>query len=268
MSVPDWRLYPTWQSEPDRVDLETLPAWIVQEDDAIIAVNKPPWLVCHPSKHGPTSSLVGALRAYTGLETLHLIARLDRETSGLVLLAKQRPAARRLQMALEKRAVKKHYLVLLEGELGGPETIDLPLGPDRKSPVHIKQTWGSGHGFQNALTHFVPLHATNGFTLAEVRPETGRKHQIRVHAQVLGYPVVGDKLYGPDETLYLDFIEHGWTERHAASLPLRRQGLHCHSLRFDLGEESLSFAAPLFFDLAGFCTERLPGASAVVANYL
>ena len=70
-------------------------------------------------------------------------------------------------------------------------------------------------------------------TLCKVRPETGRKHQIRVHAEHLGHRVIGDKIYGPDETLYIDFIEDGWTARHESMLPLKRQALHCYSYTFE-----------------------------------
>ncbi|MGF1449755.1 MAG: RluA family pseudouridine synthase [Opitutales bacterium] len=252
-----WREYPAWRAEPDQVDPAELPAWIVHEDEDVLALNKPPWLVCHPSKHGPWSSLVGAVKAHTGMETLHLVSRLDRETSGLVLLAKHKAAARTYQMALQERHVRKGYLALLEGEFTQPETVDLPLGPDAQSPVAVKQTWGSGRGFQAARTRFEPVAQGGGFTFCRVDPETGRKHQIRAHAQVLGHPVAGDKLYGPDPLLYLEFIDSGWTERHAQLLSLRRQALHCETLEFDLPSGPRVFHAPLFEDLRSFVSERI-----------
>ncbi len=252
-----WREYPAWRAEPDQVDPAELPAWIVHEDDDVLAVNKPPWLVCHPSKHGPWSSLVGAVKAHTGEDRLHLVSRLDRETSGLVLLARHKAAARTFQMALQHRRVRKRYLAILEGECGQSGTVDLPLGRDAKSPVAVKQTWGSGRGFQEARTRFEPVQTGGGFTLARVEPETGRKHQIRAHAQVLGHPVAGDKLYGPDPLLYLEFIESGWTERHQQMLSMRRQALHCETLEFDLASGPRTFHAPLFEDLESFVAERI-----------
>lgn len=97
------------------VDPADFHGWIVQEDDNLLIVNKPGWLVCHPSKNGPMSSLVGVVRAYTRAEKLHLVARLDRETSGLVIFAKRPSVARKFQMAIQNRIVKKAYIALLEG---------------------------------------------------------------------------------------------------------------------------------------------------------
>ena len=107
--------------EAPLVDLADIPSWIiVQEDDNLLIINKPGWLVCHPSKNGPTSSLVGVVREYTGAEKLHLVARLDRETGGLVIFAKRPSVARKFQTAIQNRIVKKAYIVLLEGELNEP----------------------------------------------------------------------------------------------------------------------------------------------------
>ena len=106
---------------------------------------------------------------------------------------------------------------------------------------------------QAAITHFSPQGTGGGFTLARVVTEKGRKHQIRAHAQWLGYPLVGDKIYGPDARYYLDFIDHGWTEALAAKLLLSRQALHCAEI--DLRPAGLPhfFSAPLAEDLRVFC---------------
>ena len=92
---------------PQLIDYDAFKSWIVVEDDAVLVVDKPGWVVCHPSKNGPLSSLVGVAKLHTGLETLHLVSRLDRETSGIVLFAKHRKAARELQMAFQERQVDK-----------------------------------------------------------------------------------------------------------------------------------------------------------------
>jgi 23S rRNA pseudouridine1911/1915/1917 synthase len=108
-------------------------------------------------------------------------------------------------------------------------------------------------GGRPSVTRFTPLSAAGGFTLAEVVPETGRKHQIRAHARWMGFPLVGDKIYGPDDLLYLEFIEHGWTEELAAKLLLPRQALHCRAIDLKPAGLDFAFEAPLPGDLRAFC---------------
>ena len=103
---------------------EEVPPWIVYEDARLLVVNKPGDIVCHPSKAGPWSSLVGALREYAKLDVVHLVFRLDRETSGIVVLAKDAKMASRLQRAVQERKVAKAYLAVLTGELAAPVTVN------------------------------------------------------------------------------------------------------------------------------------------------
>lgn len=230
---------------------EELQSWIVHEDDRLLVIAKPGDVVCHPSKAGPWSSLVGAAREYTGLPTMHLVFRLDRETSGIVVLAKDARMASRLQTAMQDRKAGKTYFAILTGELCEPVEVDQPLGDDFGSPVFIKSAVvPSG---RPAKTWFFPVAGNSGFTLARVVTETGRKHQIRAHAQWLGHSLVGDKIYGPDARLYLDFIDHGWTPALAERLLLPRQALHCAEI--DLRPAGLDrvFTAPLPADLREFC---------------
>ena len=102
-------------------------------------MNKPGWLVCHPSKNGPWSSLVGAGREYTGADRLYLAGRLDRETSGVVLLGKNPEAGKTWQMAVEKRQVSRSYLAILKGELKNLKEVETHIGNDPESPVFVKQ---------------------------------------------------------------------------------------------------------------------------------
>ena len=111
--------------------MDEFPKWIIYEDSNYLALDKPGWLVCHPSKNGPLSSLVGAARVYLNAEVLHPVSRLDRETSGVVVVAKNHESASKAQKAVsEKGAVKKKYLAFLEGFLGATATVSQPLADD------------------------------------------------------------------------------------------------------------------------------------------
>jgi 23S rRNA pseudouridine1911/1915/1917 synthase len=233
------------------ITLAELRSWIVYEDARLLVVSKPGDVVCHPSKAGPWSSLVGATREYTQLPTMHLVFRLDRETSGVVVLAKDAEMASRLQTAMMKRKVGKKYFAILTGELAAPVTVDQPLGDDTASPVFVKSAVCAGG--QPSVTHFTPVATGGGFTLVRVVTGTGRKHQIRAHAQWLGHNLVGDKIYGPDARCYLEFIDHGWTEGLAAKLLLPRQALHCAEIDLRPAGLEFDFSAPLPEDLQEFC---------------
>lgn len=246
--------------EPPLIEADQLRSWIVEDDNDVLVVNKPGWVVCHPSKNGPMSSLAGAVREVCGIDTSHLVSRLDRETSGLVIFARHRKSARELQMAIQERRVQKAYLAILEGQVSETLRISQPLSPDRESPVAVKQKVGRCRGAQTAKTWIAPVTRTERYTFAAVLIETGRKHQIRAHAQHAGYPVVGDKLYGPDEQLYLEFIEHGWTENLERQLPMRRQALHAWEATFSLAEGERTFSAELPADMQTFWTDVARGA--------
>ncbi len=235
-----------------------IPGWILHEDDELLVVDKPGDVVCHPSKAGPWSSLVGALREYTGLATVHLIFRLDRETSGVVVLAKTSAMASRLQTALQRRRIGKRYRAVLTGRLAGEARVDQALGDDVTTPVFVKSAVVPAGEGKAAVTVFRPLTASSGgeFTLADVLLETGRKHQIRAHAQWLGHPVVGDKIYGPDPRFYLEFIDSGWTASLESRLLLPRQALHCAEIDLQPAGLPHVFRAPLAADLRAFCAGR------------
>lgn len=246
-----WPRRPKTQGPVRMITPQEVPGWILYEDERLLVVNKPGDVVCHPSKAGPWSSLVGALREHTGLPTVHLVFRLDRETSGVVVLTKDAAMASRLQVAMQKRLVGKSYLAVLAGELRAPTTVDQPLGDDVHSPVFLKSAVRPDG--QASVSHFAPLASGGGYTLARVVTETGRKHQIRAHAQWLGYPLVGDKIYGPDARCYLEFIDHGWTENLARQLLLPRQALHCAEIDLRPARLEHVFVAPLAADLRAFC---------------
>lgn len=242
MPATDWG----WLIDPREFE-----QWILLNDPRYLVMNKPGLVVCHPSKHGPWSSLVGAAREYLGVARLHMPFRLDRETSGVLIFVKDAADASLLQKAVEDRRVEKTYYAVLHGELEREVLVEQPIGRDSGSRIAVKRAVHSDG--KVASTHFYPVCSAGGFTLVRIGLLTGRLHQIRVHAAWLGVPVAGDKLYGPDETLFLEFIEHGFTSRLQAALPMRRQALHAAEVRFDLPDETLSFSAPFPEDLLELC---------------
>lgn len=246
-------------AEPPLVNPAELPGWVVLSDDRLLVLDKPGWLVVHPSKNGPRSSLAGAVREGLGLETIRFIYRLDRETSGVVILAKDEATGSRLQKAMGKRQIGKAYVTILEGELAAPVKVEQWLGPDLSAGVTVKQQVvpaGTPDG-QAATTVFHPLVVRAGCTLAGVELLTGRKHQIRAHAEWLGQRVIGDKLYGADPRLYLEFAEHGWTPRHSALLRFTRQALHCAAIDLRPAHLDYLLRAPWPKDLARFAAREM-----------
>lgn len=252
--------------KPPLVDPAELRQWVLLDDAQLLVIDKPGWLVVHPSKNGPWSSLAGAVREEFKPEAIRFVFRLDRETSGVIVLAKTEAAAGRLGKAILQRKIGKLYVALLEGELTEPVTVSQPLGPDPSANVTVKSRVvpAGTVGAQEAETKFYPLAARGGFTFVGVELVTGRKHQIRAHAEWLQHRVVGDKLYGPDSGLYLEFATQGWTARHSALLPLTRQALHCAAI--DLRPTGMDYLlrAPWPKDLALFAERRmaLPAAEA------
>ena len=230
--------------------------WIIYEDKSILVINKPGWLVCHPSKDGPMSSLVGVVREYTNLDKIHLVSRLDRETSGLVVFAKDRLTARKYQMQIQSKNLHKEYIAILSGKLKGKKEVNLSIAHQYNGLVKNKNEVSNDRTAKEAYTLFEPIISNDLYSLVKVVPKTGRKHQIRVHAQSIGHSIVGDKIYGPDETLYLDFIMYGWTNRLEENLPLKRQALHCYRYEYYFSDGKIDFTAPLKKDLKEFCLKN------------
>jgi len=311
------------------------------EDDDLLVINKPAGLVCHPTKNGEMSSLIGRARLHMGISpsvsgsslfpgspapasllrppssaavnelapstfnlqpstfsspvpvpSPHLVNRLDRETSGVVIIAKNPVAAGELGKILESRAVRKEYLAIVHGRVAADSgLIEAPLGKDETSRVFVKDcvrpdgalaqteyfverrfigpavgrasaragiilespaSSAPASGAGGALWPVVPpvtrhssllpgdvapstfnlQPSTLSFSLLRLIPRTGRKHQLRIHLAHLGHPIVGDKLYGGDEDLYLALVEGRLTEAQRARLIFENHALHACSVSF------------------------------------
>jgi 23S rRNA pseudouridine1911/1915/1917 synthase len=229
---------------------------VLHEDDDLLVINKPAGLVCHPTKGDAMSSLIGRVRLYLGKEaTAHLVNRIDRETSGVVLAAKNAAAAGALGKLLESRNVQKEYLAIVHGALA-PEraTINFALGKDESSEVAIKDC-ARPDGATAQTDYAVEQHFTRqgrAFSLVRLWPRTGRKHQLRIHLAALGHPIVGDKLYGADKDAYLAFVKDRLTEQQRAELMLANHALHAERLSLTWRGEARTFSAPLEAEFHNF----------------
>ena len=239
---------------------------VIDETDDWIVVNKPAPLQVHPSRPDGGPTLWHGLRELLRFElengaSLSLINRLDRDTSGIVLVAKHKAAARMLHKAMMRREVQKEYRAIV---WGWPEAdtfpVDQPIlrrGKVEESGVYIlQQVHPEG---APSLTEFRVLSrfqrdTPNGsrFSLMAAIPHTGRMHQIRVHLSHAGFPVVGDKLYGPSPDWYLSQIHHGWTKEAANALLMPRHALHSCFLQVGLDDRRMEWRADMPADMQDF----------------
>jgi 23S rRNA pseudouridine1911/1915/1917 synthase len=240
---------------------------VLDETPEILVLDKPAGLLVHPTKPGGPPTLWDGLRELLAFEIVNggqvsLINRLDRETSGVVLVCKTSAAARRFAMAMQEGRIRKQYLAVVHGWPGRDEfEVDAPLlrqGDVAESRVYLKRAVHPGGAA--ALTRFRVEQRVerNGVKLALVRawPVTGRTHQIRVHLAHAGHWVIGDKLYGPDEGHYLDFIENGFTPEMERALLLPRQALHSTMLEVSLDGEDHRWEAPMPADVRSLLFEH------------
>jgi 23S rRNA pseudouridine1911/1915/1917 synthase len=216
-----------------------------------LAVDKPAGIPVHPVNRVRENSLIRILRRQEGRETLRLVHRLDRETSGVLLVAGDHETARALSRAFMHGEVDKEYLALVQGCVAQPSgRIELPIGEATRSAVYTRREVGHG---QEACTRWRVERRLRKQTLLRVFPETGRRHQIRVHLAALGYPVCGDILYGREDDDYLDLVRGAGDVRQTEQGP-RRQLLHCARLEFPdpagSGRAAVSAALPADFQAA------------------
>lgn len=237
---------------------------VVDETTDWLVVDKPAPLIVHPtSKKKEPTLLCGlnAMLAARGEETggLSFINRLDRETSGLVLVARNPGAARIFGKAMMRREIGKEYRAIVRGwpdweelRVDGPILRQGEIVDDVR--VWVRQMVHSdGKPCVTNLGVERRIERAEGrFSLLRVTTETGRMHQIRVHCAHVGHPIVGDKIYGGNEECYLEYMESGWTKGLARELLMERQALHASHLNADWGGERREWAAPLPEEMAEF----------------
>lgn len=183
---------------------ENIPLDIVYEDDDVIVINKPQGMVVHPAPGHDEHTLVNALLYHCPLSTINgtfrpgIVHRIDKDTSGLLMVAKNDKAHRSLAKQLKDKTNIREYVALVHGRIAEDEgTINAPIGrslKDRKKQAVVKDG-------RNAVTHFEVLKRYRDYTFVKCILETGRTHQIRIHMKYIGHPLVGDPLYGPKKTI-------------------------------------------------------------------
>ena len=241
---------------------------IVDETNDYVVVDKPPFLLIHPTKPNGVPTLWKQLRELFALEIasggqVSIVNRLDRETSGLVLVAKTAAGARDFGRLMQRHQIRKEYLAIVWGwPKWETKIVNAPLhrqGQHQHSTIWLKQMIHPA-GAPARTEFFVErrferlMPTGDRFSLIRAIPRTGRTHQIRVHLSSLGHPIVGDKIYGPNEHLYLRFIETGWTPELEQKLILARHALHSAKLEI-VGEREWSSELPR--DLVEFCSGGL-----------
>ena len=212
-----------------------IPLDIVYEDEDIIVINKPAGMPIHPSLNNYTNSMANALAWYYQEQGKPFIFRccnrLDRDTSGLTVVAKHLVSGNILSDMVRRRDIHREYLAIVRGHVS-PEagTINAPLARNPGTIIERTVDWDQG---ETAITHYCVVEERNGHSLVSLRLETGRTHQIRIHMKYLGYPLIGDYLYNPD----MEYIG--------------RQALHSHRLSFThpITGEPMEFTAPLPKDM-------------------
>jgi 23S rRNA pseudouridine1911/1915/1917 synthase len=235
---------------------------VLVADEAFYAIDKPAGLPIHPTAKYHYGTLTAVLRETFPGERLEVCHRIDRETSGLLLVARNREglhAGAAIKRAFARRHVEKVYFAIVHGELDEEREIDEPLGLGG-SRVRLRMAVRPvEEGGLPSRTRVVPVSRFEGYTLLACHPLTGRQHQIRAHLDHAGFPIVGDKLY-PDEDRFIRFTDDGPSEDLMRELELPRHALHAHALVFPhpVTGERVRVECPLPPDLAGFLSRLTP----------
>ena len=226
----------TEETSSEKIPPIELPLTIVYEDEDLLVVNKPAHMPIHPSLNNYYNSLANGLAWYFEKQNkpfvFRCMNRLDRDTSGLTIIAKHKISAAILSTMVANRTIHREYLAIVRGKVQPPQgTINAPIGRKDDSIIERMVDYEQG---ERAVTHYQLLEYQNGHSLLSIHLETGRTHQIRVHMKHIGFPLIGDHLYHPD----MEYIQ--------------RQALHSHRLRFlhPITGQEMDFRAPLPPDMA------------------
>ncbi len=207
---------------------------VLHDDADLLVVDKPAHLPMHADGPFVRATLVHLLRQRQPAQTLHLVHRLDRETSGVCVLARSPRARAALHAQFEAGEVGKTYLAVVRGTVPDDFAVDAPIGHSRTSRIALRRAAGeAAQDGKPALTRFRVRERGPGATLLECEPHTGRTHQIRVHLEHAGFPILGDKLYGQPDDAYLAFVaavKRTGDARGLAGTGPERQLLHAHTL--------------------------------------
>lgn len=249
--------------EPDSsLPAEDIPLDVVYEDDALVVLNKPANMIVHPGKGNYRGTLAGALQFHfdklsdaAGRFRPGVVHRLDRDTTGVIVVAKDNQVHHALSGQFERREVKKEYRAICKGviELDGDYIENhLRVHPKRREKMTVCEPGGNA---REAVTFYEVLERFDGYTYVKLLPRTGRTHQLRVHMQHLGHPIVADALYGGGRRFRGSQIP-GWTPRKNEAdeqVYIARQALHAFKLEFQhpMTAEPMSFEAPLPVDMEG-----------------
>lgn len=234
---------------------------IVYEDAGLLVINKPPFMITHPAgKNLFYCATVFYETIYK--HTMHSIHRLDRETSGILMLGKNPKTAQKVSALFEEDKVRKCYFLIahkVEGALPFPFTAHQRMGRDEnRIPEGMISYYPkeSDEG-KDAETHFELVLEKDGYVLALAFPVSGRQHQIRVHAAANGYPLLGDKLYNGDSMIFIRFKDHKATDEDHEKMQIPRQALHAAALKLPYPKEGSHYIAPLPKDLAAWIELKL-----------
>lgn len=224
---------------------------VLWADAHFVAFDKPTGLLAHPAGGIYIWGLINLAREAFPDEDLHLLHRLDRETSGVNLVSRTKLATVNIKEAFKQRAVLKTYHAIVRGVVPWEQRlVDAPIGSDPDSPVRLKQAVVADG--QSAVTEVRVIQRFRDLTLVSCRPHTGRTHQIRVHLDHLGFPILGDRLYGQDPEVFLNLLEGRPTRRLRRRLGHPRHCLHARALHLPhpATGEVISVRAPMPADMA------------------